>query len=136
MPSNTRALARLFLSILFFVPFSTVVLPQINARADLPSPDMKVMTPLAHNWRASDPGWTSLLVQSAQCYNSDVSDASDISHLSYNIYANIVGDCAWQESGCPITFQNYVDWLYGALSAVNATILPELVWFSPLFGWF
>ncbi|KAK0470623.1 hypothetical protein IW261DRAFT_1676177 [Armillaria novae-zelandiae] len=71
---------------------------------------------------------TSRFVQLIQCYNSDVSDASDILPMSYNIYStNIVGDCAWQEGVCPITFQNYVDWFYGTLSATNATIWPELV---------
>ncbi|KAK0218829.1 hypothetical protein IW262DRAFT_1059604 [Armillaria fumosa] len=140
---------------------SAVVLPQIDARADLPSPECVAAiksiglyheiydascTQLVFDCLAKVNGtegetiylWsktscataatcqgTSRLVQLAQCYNSDVSDASDISHLSYNIYANIVGDCAWQEGGCPITFQNYVDWFYGALSAVNATIWPD-----------
>ncbi|SJL06686.1 uncharacterized protein ARMOST_10028 [Armillaria ostoyae] len=140
---------------------SAVVLPHIDARADLPSPEcvaalksiglyhegydascgLLVFDCLAkvngtegetiYLWSktscatAATCQGTSRLVQLAQCYNSDVSDASDISHLSYNIYANIVGDCAWQEGGCPITFQNYVDWFYGALSAVNATIWPD-----------
>ncbi|KIY65765.1 hypothetical protein CYLTODRAFT_424064 [Cylindrobasidium torrendii FP15055 ss-10] len=42
--------------------------------------------------------------------------------LNYaNVYAPIVGDCAWQEGGCPITFQNFVDFVYGAISATGAT---------------
>ncbi|KAK0234745.1 hypothetical protein EDD85DRAFT_845180 [Armillaria nabsnona] len=124
---------------------SAAVLPQIDARADLPSPEcvaaiksIGLFGCWGRIWQAKPficgakqavlqlrPVKTSRLVQLAQCYNSEVSDASDISHLSYNIYAKIVGDCAWQEGGCPITFQNYVDWFYGALSAVNATIWPE-----------
>ncbi|PBK98636.1 hypothetical protein ARMGADRAFT_1131072 [Armillaria gallica] len=142
---------------------SAAVLPQIDARADLPSPECVAAIKsigLYHEgydvscarlvfdclakvngtegetiylWSktscatAATCQGTSRLVQLAQCYNSEVNDACDISHLSYNIYANIVGDCAWQEGGCPITFQNYVDWFYGALSAVNATIWPELL---------
>ncbi|KAK0200408.1 hypothetical protein DFS33DRAFT_1277853 [Desarmillaria ectypa] len=44
---------------------------------------------------------TYALVKLAQCHDSDIGNASDLSHLSYGIYANIG---AWQEGGCPITF--------------------------------
>ena len=48
--------------------------------------------------------------------------------LNYTqIYANIVGECAWEPNGCPITFQNYVDFYYGALSAVGSTNWPRYV---------
>ncbi|KAK0200406.1 hypothetical protein DFS33DRAFT_1277851 [Desarmillaria ectypa] len=87
--------------------------------------ELKVKLSICGARRAATCQGTSLLVKLAQCYNTGVGNASDISHLSYNIYANIVGDCAWQEGGCPITFQNYVDWFYGTLSAVDATIWPD-----------
>jgi hypothetical protein len=39
------------------------------------------------------------------------------------IYTNIVGSCA--PSGCPITQQNYIDFIYGAMSAANVTQWPR-----------
>ncbi|KAG7442155.1 uncharacterized protein BT62DRAFT_936247 [Guyanagaster necrorhizus] len=140
---------------------SAAVLPHIDVRAELPSPECvnaikqiglyheaydASCTQLVYDCLAQVNGtegetadlwsvtscttaatcqgtyWTVFL---AQCWNSDVDDASDLPHLNYNIYANIVGDCAWQEGGCSSTFQNYVDWFYGALSAVDATIWPD-----------
>jgi len=41
------------------------------------------------------------------------------------VYASIVGDCAWQEGGCPITQQNYVDFIFSQLSAAQATSYPS-----------
>ncbi|KAF9036890.1 hypothetical protein BDZ89DRAFT_1061580 [Hymenopellis radicata] len=38
------------------------------------------------------------LLTLAQCQNPAVSKAN-APHLNYNIYASIVGDCAWQEGG-------------------------------------
>ncbi|KAG7442156.1 uncharacterized protein BT62DRAFT_982555 [Guyanagaster necrorhizus] len=84
---------------------------------------------------------TNSLVRLAQCYDSNIGNASDISHLSYNIFADIVGDCAWQEGGCPITFQNYIDWFYGALTAINSTVWPSDVetvrtnWWNYILDW-
>ncbi|PBK62656.1 hypothetical protein ARMSODRAFT_599691 [Armillaria solidipes] len=81
------------------------------------------------------------LVKLAQCYGANISDASDLPHLNYNIYASIVGDCAWQEGGCPITFQNYIDWLYGALTAIGSTVWPSDVefvrtnWWNYILDW-
>lgn len=45
--------------------------------------------------------------------------------LRKKIYAGIVGECAWQEGGCPITQQNYIDFVYGALSDLNSTEWPS-----------
>ncbi|KIY65761.1 hypothetical protein CYLTODRAFT_456024 [Cylindrobasidium torrendii FP15055 ss-10] len=48
--------------------------------------------------------------------------------LDYNsIYAPIVGDCAYQDGGCPITTQNFVDFIYGSLSAIGSTGYPSSV---------
>ncbi|KAK7059959.1 chitin synthase [Favolaschia claudopus] len=41
------------------------------------------------------------------------------------IYAGIVGDCAWNAGGCPITQQNYIDFYYGELSAINSANYPS-----------
>ncbi|KAK0187110.1 hypothetical protein F5146DRAFT_1063545 [Armillaria mellea] len=81
------------------------------------------------------------MVKLAQCYGANISDASSLPHLNYNIYADIVGDCAWQEGGCPITFQNYVDFYYGALSAIGSTVWPSDVdfvrtnWWDYILDW-
>lgn len=62
--------------------------------------------------------------------------------LSFNIYANIVGSCAYdQPQACPITFQKYVDWFYGSLSAIGSTSWPPNVEFvrenywNPITNW-
>ncbi|KAF8909950.1 hypothetical protein CPB85DRAFT_1435428 [Mucidula mucida] len=62
----------------------------------------------------------------AQCQNPEVTVTS-APHLNYDIYASIVGDCAWQDGGCSITFQNYVDFLYSQLTAVGSTDWPSSV---------
>ncbi|KAF9049401.1 hypothetical protein BDZ89DRAFT_1006772 [Hymenopellis radicata] len=64
------------------------------------------------------------LLTLAQCQNPAVSKAN-APHLNYNIYASIVGDCAWQEGGCPITSQNYIDFFYGQLTAIGSTSWPS-----------
>ncbi|KIY65760.1 hypothetical protein CYLTODRAFT_356310, partial [Cylindrobasidium torrendii FP15055 ss-10] len=42
-----------------------------------------------------------------------------------NVYAPIVGDCAWQEGGCPITRQNFIDFVYGSISAIGSSGYPS-----------
>ncbi|KAJ7861737.1 hypothetical protein B0H14DRAFT_2349924 [Mycena olivaceomarginata] len=41
------------------------------------------------------------------------------------IYAGIVGSCAFASGGCPITQQNYIDFYYGELTAVNSNNFPS-----------
>ncbi|KAJ7480792.1 hypothetical protein FB451DRAFT_1011027, partial [Mycena latifolia] len=59
--------------------------------------------------------------------------------LSEQIYGNIVGDCA--PSGCPITKQNYIDFIYGAMSSAGVTTWPISVddfinnWWDPILAW-
>ncbi|KAJ7578975.1 hypothetical protein C8J56DRAFT_964492 [Mycena floridula] len=60
--------------------------------------------------------------------------------LDYNIYADIVGDCAWAPGGCPISEQNYIDWFYGVLTALKSTQWPDSVdevkgWWTPIKTW-
>ncbi|KIY48841.1 hypothetical protein FISHEDRAFT_29682, partial [Fistulina hepatica ATCC 64428] len=40
------------------------------------------------------------------------------------VYANVVGDCAWQSGGCPMTQQNFIDMVYGSISAYGGTNWP------------
>ena len=49
--------------------------------------------------------------------------------LDYNVYASIVGDCAWATGGCPITQQNFIDLIYGAISQETrqTPVYPECV---------
>ncbi|KAF7351721.1 hypothetical protein MSAN_01605300 [Mycena sanguinolenta] len=58
-----------------------------------------------------------------QCQNPNVLTAGDIPNLAFTIYTNIVGSCA--PDGCPITQQNYIDFIYGAMSAANVTEWPR-----------
>ncbi|KIY47424.1 hypothetical protein FISHEDRAFT_74723 [Fistulina hepatica ATCC 64428] len=49
---------------------------------------------------------------------------TDLESLSYDVYANVVGDCAWQPGGCPITQQNFIDMVYGSITAYGGTNWP------------
>ncbi|KAJ7595116.1 hypothetical protein C8J56DRAFT_928523 [Mycena floridula] len=66
---------------------------------------------------------------------------ADTPSLSYNIYADIVGDCAWAPNGCSMSEQNYIDWFYGTLSSVNSKSWPDSVdqvkneWWTPIKTW-
>ncbi|KAJ4483844.1 hypothetical protein J3R30DRAFT_3451887 [Lentinula aciculospora] len=72
------------------------------------------------------------LIEMVQCTQNEtgsnvtVPDASQTESLDYNIYASIVGDCAWQEGGCPITQQNYIDFVYGTLSDIATSTWPDV----------
>ncbi|KAJ7921412.1 hypothetical protein B0H13DRAFT_2416777 [Mycena leptocephala] len=74
-----------------------------------------------------------------QCQNPNVLAASAIPNLSFAIWTNIVGSCA--TSGCPMTQQNYIDFVYGAMSAANVTVWPNSVddviknYWDPILAW-
>ncbi|KZV75465.1 hypothetical protein PENSPDRAFT_680940 [Peniophora sp. CONT] len=61
--------------------------------------------------------------------------------LDYNVYASIVGDCAWAEGGCPITKQNFIDLVYGAISETTQGPYPKSsevlidYYIKPIFDW-
>ncbi|KZV71275.1 hypothetical protein PENSPDRAFT_751834 [Peniophora sp. CONT] len=61
--------------------------------------------------------------------------------LDYNVYASIVGDCAWAEGGCPITEQNFIDLVYGAISDTTQGPYPDSAqqliddYIQPIFDW-
>ncbi|KAF7296687.1 hypothetical protein HMN09_01077500 [Mycena chlorophos] len=74
-----------------------------------------------------------------QCQNPNVLPATQIPNLSGTIWANIVGSCV--DDGCPMTQQNFIDFVYGAMSAANVTEWPGSVndviqdWWTPLMTW-
>ncbi|KAF5391505.1 hypothetical protein D9757_002475 [Collybiopsis confluens] len=83
-----------------------------------------------------------LLIDMVQCTTGgeSVPVANQTESLDYNIYAGIVGDCAWQPGGCPITQQNYIDFFYGTLSAINSNAFPDVNnvisnWWSHIQQW-
>ncbi|VDB99713.1 unnamed protein product [Peniophora sp. CBMAI 1063] len=61
--------------------------------------------------------------------------------LDYNVYASIVGDCAWAEGGCPITLQNFIDLVYSAISDEDSPVYPDSAatvtenYIQPVFDW-
>jgi hypothetical protein len=64
----------------------------------------------------------------------------DIQHIE-QVYASIVGVCAYDEGGCSITQQNFVDLVYSAItdsgisnwpSSVDALISERI---APIFAW-
>ncbi|KAI0640413.1 hypothetical protein C8Q79DRAFT_930566 [Trametes meyenii] len=61
------------------------------------------------------------------CTNPDISSETAFPSLDYNVYATIVGDCAWQEGGCPITRQNFLDLLYSSIGTESDPIWPDNV---------
>ncbi|KAJ7154495.1 hypothetical protein C8R46DRAFT_439183 [Mycena filopes] len=74
-----------------------------------------------------------------QCQNHNVAHAAAIPNLAAAIYGSIVGSCS--ATGCPITQQNYIDFIYGQMSAVNVTQWPDLnsvvlaQWWKPITTW-
>jgi hypothetical protein len=57
------------------------------------------------------------------------------------VYASIVGDCAWAEGGCPVTQQNFVDLVYSELAATGKSVWPSSTdvlvsnRIAPIFKW-
>ncbi|KAF7319208.1 hypothetical protein HMN09_00257600 [Mycena chlorophos] len=76
-----------------------------------------------------------------QCQNPNVLPATQIPNLSGTIWANIVGSC--NDDGCPMTQQNFIDFVYGAMSAANVTgdqwpgSVNDVIadWWTPLMTW-
>ncbi|KAH8827291.1 hypothetical protein DL96DRAFT_1681092 [Flagelloscypha sp. PMI_526] len=58
-----------------------------------------------------------------------------IPHLDFNIYAQIVGDCAWnQPEACPITQQNIIDFIYRQIQQTETKPWPSSV--DVVIGWY
>ncbi|KAH8813786.1 hypothetical protein DL96DRAFT_504244 [Flagelloscypha sp. PMI_526] len=62
-------------------------------------------------------------------------------HLDFNIYAQIVGNCAWnQPEACPITQQNFIDFIYGQIQLTDSKPWPSSVdvvinWYKYITDW-
>jgi len=41
------------------------------------------------------------------------------------VYASIVGNCAWSPRGCPIIQQNLIDLVYSELAASGSNVWPD-----------
>ncbi|KAL1677831.1 hypothetical protein EV122DRAFT_213383 [Schizophyllum commune] len=61
----------------------------------------------------------------ASCGNQNLTCTWEEPNLDYNLYASIVGDCAWEPNGCPITQQNYIDFIYATLSEIGSGDWPS-----------
>ncbi|KAL1736176.1 hypothetical protein EV714DRAFT_279541 [Schizophyllum commune] len=62
----------------------------------------------------------------ASCENKNLTCEWEEPNLDFNLYASIVGECAW-DNGCPITQQNYIDFIYGTLSEIGSSDWPSSV---------
>nr|GAT57310.1 predicted protein [Mycena chlorophos] len=82
---------------------------------------------------------TTSVVYLNQCQNPNVKEADAIPNLSGTIWASIVGSCV--DDGCPMTQQNFIDFVYGAMSAANTTQWPTSSanvvtdWWDPILSW-
>ncbi|KAF7344100.1 Chitin synthase [Mycena venus] len=66
------------------------------------------------------------LITSVECQTGlTVTNAAQASLDYTNIYAGIVGSCAFASGGCPITQQNFIDFYYGTLTAINTANFPS-----------
>ncbi|KAJ7116287.1 hypothetical protein C8R43DRAFT_1137962 [Mycena crocata] len=73
-----------------------------------------------------------------QCQNHNVAVTHSIPNMSSAIYGGIVGSCA--ASGCPITQQNYIDFIYSAMSDAGVTDWPDVNYvlehyWKPILAW-
>ncbi|KAI5886216.1 uncharacterized protein SCHCODRAFT_02643530 [Schizophyllum commune H4-8] len=85
--------------------------------------------------------WPQQVHGMATCGHQQIACEADQPSLDYNIYASIVGDCAWQPNGCPITQQNFIDFVYSTLTEIGSADWPSDVnklisegW-QPLLDW-
>ncbi|KDR76862.1 hypothetical protein GALMADRAFT_138903 [Galerina marginata CBS 339.88] len=71
------------------------------------------------------------LINSVECQTGSMTTNAAQASLDYaNIYAPIVGSCAYATGGChvarsPVTQQNYVDFYYGTLSNISTANYPS-----------
>ncbi|KAJ7734350.1 hypothetical protein DFH07DRAFT_928493 [Mycena maculata] len=82
------------------------------------------------------------LITSVECQTGfSITDAGQASLDYDNIYAGIVGSsCAFAPGGCPITQQNYIDFYYGTLTAIDTANYPSssavvIVWWDAITAW-
>ncbi|KAJ7644905.1 hypothetical protein FB45DRAFT_1053538 [Roridomyces roridus] len=81
------------------------------------------------------------LITSVECQTGLSTTTTAQASLDYdNIYAPIVGSCAFASGGCPITQQNYIDFYYGELTAINTANFPSsntvvIAWWDAITAW-
>ncbi|KAI0029639.1 hypothetical protein K488DRAFT_88531 [Vararia minispora EC-137] len=87
-------------------------------------------------------GTPNVFIDFANCGNNiTIPLEKDFPSLDYNVYASIVGNCAWAQGGCPITQQNFVDLVYSELAATGSNIWPTSAQvlindrIAPIFTW-
>ncbi|KAF8881355.1 hypothetical protein BD779DRAFT_1445531, partial [Infundibulicybe gibba] len=65
------------------------------------------------------------LFEAICCQSGICPELTDQASLDYiNIYAPIVGSCAFAPGGCSITEQNFIDFYFGSISAINSPVFP------------
>ncbi|KAJ7181331.1 hypothetical protein C8R43DRAFT_968952 [Mycena crocata] len=80
------------------------------------------------------------VVDAACCAGTCISLTS-IDSLDYNaVYAPMVGDCAFQPGGCPVTWTDYVNYFYNTIQATNTNNWPitgddVLRWWADIATW-
>ncbi|KAI0317873.1 hypothetical protein OF83DRAFT_93727, partial [Amylostereum chailletii] len=88
----------------------------------------------------SSPGYLRDYATCGAANETEVPVLAAIPHLDYSVYAEIVGSCAYDEGGCPITQQNFIDLVYSAISGAGLTIYPNVddlitYYIQPLITW-
>ncbi|KAH8827292.1 hypothetical protein DL96DRAFT_1242709 [Flagelloscypha sp. PMI_526] len=70
------------------------------------------------------------------CQHPDTNyNGTALPHLDFNIYAQIVGDCAWdQPQACPITQQNFIDFIYNQIQQTQGKDWPSSA--DVVIGWY
>ncbi|KAI0748370.1 hypothetical protein C8Q80DRAFT_735268 [Daedaleopsis nitida] len=69
---------------------------------------------------------SSIVSGAASCRNpTGITSQSSVPNLDYNVYASIVGDCAWAPDGCPVTQQNFIDLIYSAVDEAGKGNWPS-----------
>ncbi|KAI0660053.1 hypothetical protein C8Q70DRAFT_913797 [Cubamyces menziesii] len=80
-------------------------------------------------------------VLNAACCAGTCRQPLDINSLDYdNVYATMVGDCAYQPGGCSLTWQPFVDWFYNTIQGTGTNMWPlsgdyVLGWWSEIATW-
>ncbi|KAJ7021297.1 hypothetical protein C8F04DRAFT_1241444 [Mycena alexandri] len=79
------------------------------------------------------------VVINSQCNNHNVAHIASIPNLSGAVYATIVGSAA-AAANAPITQQNYIDFVFGQMSAASVTQWPTADyvvsnWWTPITTW-
>ncbi|GJE98890.1 hypothetical protein PsYK624_151270 [Phanerochaete sordida] len=73
------------------------------------------------------------------CSTGQCLDPSSEPSLDYNVYADIVGPCAWAPGGCPVQPKDYVKFYYDTLLDAGSFDLPPvktvIAWWHAIISW-